>query len=490
MNVNEILSTLKKVVNKQDKNDNRLLTNSKEIVGAINENKLSLEETKTELYNVETKEFKQKRTANLNPIIVCYGDSNTRFYLGDSSKNGSLSYAFSSWIDELCSDYPDYFGSVVINAGYPSQTIQYGLSNYATNVTNNNPNIVIIGFGTNNIKQPSETLESYINNMTTMIDKLLNDGIVPIIMGIPWFAEAYAGKLMQDRLPIWNEKLRDLCIGKNVEFVDTYNMFSGDYADTWFNEVSTPKRHYSPFAAKKLGEELFARILKINYLFSTKKENAINIKQFNINSLAWVNSLPTNISFIDYVNGKHSISCCKIVAGQKIAFNCGGRSCITIYPRINSKITISGIEGEILITPTLDEGLNYPFKRIVINDIIANFKEITINVLEGELYISQISCEEIPHEFKKDSFNYTASYSATTLSTLVLKQYSEVFCSDLLKRVSYYVQGKWLDASGYICIGATSDRTSSNLTSNIPVGYKFWDTTEGKMYRWRGSSWS
>lgn len=44
MNVNEILSTLKKVVNKQDKNDNRLLTNSKEIVGAINENKLSLEE--------------------------------------------------------------------------------------------------------------------------------------------------------------------------------------------------------------------------------------------------------------------------------------------------------------------------------------------------------------------------------------------------------------------------------------------------------------
>lgn len=44
MNVNEILSTLKKVVNKQDKNDNRLLTNSKEIVGAINENKLSLED--------------------------------------------------------------------------------------------------------------------------------------------------------------------------------------------------------------------------------------------------------------------------------------------------------------------------------------------------------------------------------------------------------------------------------------------------------------
>ena len=49
MNVNEILSTLKKVVNKQDKNDNRLLTNSKEIVGAINENKLSLEESKNKV---------------------------------------------------------------------------------------------------------------------------------------------------------------------------------------------------------------------------------------------------------------------------------------------------------------------------------------------------------------------------------------------------------------------------------------------------------
>lgn len=42
MNVNEILSTLKKVVNKQDKNDSRLLTNSKDIVGAINENKLEV----------------------------------------------------------------------------------------------------------------------------------------------------------------------------------------------------------------------------------------------------------------------------------------------------------------------------------------------------------------------------------------------------------------------------------------------------------------
>lgn len=52
MNVNEILSTLKKVVNKQDKNDNRLLTNSKEIVGAINENKLSLEESKKKIDTV------------------------------------------------------------------------------------------------------------------------------------------------------------------------------------------------------------------------------------------------------------------------------------------------------------------------------------------------------------------------------------------------------------------------------------------------------
>ena len=57
MNVNEILSTLKKVVNKQDKNDSRLLTNSKEIVGAINENKLSLEERNQQEYSIEIDKF-------------------------------------------------------------------------------------------------------------------------------------------------------------------------------------------------------------------------------------------------------------------------------------------------------------------------------------------------------------------------------------------------------------------------------------------------
>lgn len=44
MNINDVLLKVKQVANKQDKTDSRLLTNSKEIVGAINENKSSLEE--------------------------------------------------------------------------------------------------------------------------------------------------------------------------------------------------------------------------------------------------------------------------------------------------------------------------------------------------------------------------------------------------------------------------------------------------------------
>nr|DAM23961.1 MAG TPA: hypothetical protein [Caudoviricetes sp.] len=47
MNINDVLLKVKQIANKQDKSDNRLLTVSKEIVGAINENKSSLEERTT-----------------------------------------------------------------------------------------------------------------------------------------------------------------------------------------------------------------------------------------------------------------------------------------------------------------------------------------------------------------------------------------------------------------------------------------------------------
>ena len=78
MNVNEILSTLKKVVNKQDKNDNRLLTNSKEIVGAINENKLSLEENVQEVNKVKTDYAKKTEVSELTK------DKATIKYVDDS----------------------------------------------------------------------------------------------------------------------------------------------------------------------------------------------------------------------------------------------------------------------------------------------------------------------------------------------------------------------------------------------------------------------
>ena len=78
MNVNEILSTLKKVVNKQDKNDNRLLTNSKEIVGAINENKLSLEENVQEVNKVKTDSAKKTELSELTK------DKATIKYVDDS----------------------------------------------------------------------------------------------------------------------------------------------------------------------------------------------------------------------------------------------------------------------------------------------------------------------------------------------------------------------------------------------------------------------
>lgn len=108
MNVNEILSTLKKVVNKQDKNDNRLLTNSKEIVGAINENKLSLEDNAKlikgvdgeaitlEIASYSSSGFKIKFPRGIleitQPIYVCEGAEIDWNYVCIKRKQGATPF--------------------------------------------------------------------------------------------------------------------------------------------------------------------------------------------------------------------------------------------------------------------------------------------------------------------------------------------------------------------------------------------------------------
>ena len=190
--------------------------------------------------------------------IVCFGDSNTRYFLGDTQEDGPAEDAYPAKLQELFWKH-DFQNVRVLNCGMPDAQTDYALTNFARDVVDNQADVMIYGFGTNCIRQDTPDLEEYLEDTARVFDLCKQRGIQPVCLLLPWFAEGYCGKEGQMRLPGWNSALCELCMTRGVPVLDTYNAFSGD-PDRFFSEINTPKRHYSAAATQVIAEMAFAMI--------------------------------------------------------------------------------------------------------------------------------------------------------------------------------------------------------------------------------------
>lgn len=190
--------------------------------------------------------------------IVCYGDSNTKYYLGDQQRDGPECDSYPFRLQQLFTQrgYPQV---TVINAGFPDTQTDFALENFEREVAERNADICIYGFGTNCVRQPDADLEGYLEDTAKLFLWMKQRGIQPMSLLIPWFAEDYCGLEGQMRLPRWNSALADLCLCSDAPVLDTYHGFSGA-PELFFNETQTPKRHYSPLATQAVAEMAFALI--------------------------------------------------------------------------------------------------------------------------------------------------------------------------------------------------------------------------------------
>lgn len=190
--------------------------------------------------------------------IVCFGDSNTKYYLGDLQQDGPEVGSYPYKLQELFQAAG--FEKVVIhNCGFPDTQTDFALANFQQQVVEKQADICIFGFGTNCIRQPDADLEEYLEDMAHLFSMCKQRGIEAMSLMIPWFAEDYCGKEGQLRLPGWNSALCELCLTRDVAILDTYSAFAGD-PELFFSEVATPKRHYSTAATKVIAEMAFAVI--------------------------------------------------------------------------------------------------------------------------------------------------------------------------------------------------------------------------------------
>lgn len=188
--------------------------------------------------------------------ISCYGDSNTRFYLGDEQCDGPDADSYPHQLQELFRA-GGFAHVAVVNNGYPDMQTDFALAHFDENTAG--AQLCILGFGTNNIRQPDADLDSYLRDFGALFDRCHAAHIEPMALLIPWYSADYASPAAQRRLPVWNRALAGLCAEKGAQIIDVASLFSADPA-RFYNERRTAHRHFSPEAAGIIARMIFTAV--------------------------------------------------------------------------------------------------------------------------------------------------------------------------------------------------------------------------------------
>lgn len=186
-------------------------------------------------------------------IISCYGDSNTRYYFGDDQIPGPAEDSYPEKLQRMFSGAA-YTKVIVLNNGFPDMQTDFALAHFEENTRD--AGICIMGFGTNDIRQPDADLSNYLRSVHAFFKRCRAANIEPMALLIPWFSEDYAGLEAQERLPLWNRALAGLCAEESVQIIDTYSIFQADPV-LFFNECRTARRHYSKEATEVIAQMVF-----------------------------------------------------------------------------------------------------------------------------------------------------------------------------------------------------------------------------------------
>lgn len=189
--------------------------------------------------------------------IVAFGDSNTRYYLGDTGTPGPLEDAWPAKLEALLRARGRDIR--VENQGHPGVQTDFAMEKFAEATAG--ANLCILGFGTNDAKKLEVPLGEFLSEISAVLDQAAEAKMPLILLGIPWFSQEVAGPELQARLPVWNESLSSLCDQLGIPFVDLYAPFRDD-PDRWFNEKTTPKRHLSAQANTRVAELLLPLVLE------------------------------------------------------------------------------------------------------------------------------------------------------------------------------------------------------------------------------------
>lgn len=423
----------------------------------------------------------ERTVRSFAPKIVCYGDSNTRYYQGDTSTSGPYSKSYCAQLDVLLGQHPSLWASTVQISGFPGMDAQWAIDNW--NGYLGGASVVVLGFGTNDVKVAGADLEAYIGRMRTLVRMGLDSGIVPIVLGIPWFVDTYGsdGVLSQQRIAVWNNRLKALCDEYRVEFIDTYSPFK-DSPGSWFNEAVT-QRHFNADASHVIAKQVLAALLRVTTLGNAVDRPRLWREQFSLAGMPeLVAGSPTILA---RANGGRVHQILRITAGNSITLKASGRWVVGFYPAGNATGTIVASYGptttNVSITAATDAGETYPVARYAAAATFSSVNyDLTITSTGGNLDIRYYGFEFPGDTGASGSFTELAAASLPA-SPVPGRLY---LVTELAKPV-LWVGAAWTDLSGWVSVGNTAARTA--VQSDVPKGFRFYDTQTVARYKSDGA---
>lgn len=148
-------------------------------------------------------------------VIVAFGDSIT-VGVGDSARPSGYPYRLEQMLA------PSFPSVVVLNRGVEGERTQSGVSRLSRVLAREQPDIVLIMEGINNIGP--DPISSIAQDLLTMVQMVKADGAIPVIAALTPTSGSHQGK--NGGVEALNILIRDIAVQEEIPFVDQYSAFT------------------------------------------------------------------------------------------------------------------------------------------------------------------------------------------------------------------------------------------------------------------------
>lgn len=422
--------------------------------------------------------FDYSRFGRMDPTILAYGDSNTAWVDATSTRIGVGQGSWPAYLEAHLAKYSYFAVGRVRGDGSPGRTSQFALDNFDLFMTTYDPQVAILGWGTNDIAQ-GVSRAAYLANMALLIERFRQRGVLTIVLGIPWHGTYF------NESKAWNSSLATLCQNYGVDFVPVYTVFA-NASTTYF---AADGIHYTVIANQVIAEILHDIIVR-NYgipknrmtPFLPRPASSQDAYSWTCEGIRHSNGMKLQIVQTPDVYVRRLFPyAIKIDAGQEVSITAAGPfSALFDYPdSIGASWTLNGLPYSPVTRGTVIK-LNSTSPRL--DGSSSSFR---VGCTSGSIYLVSTLAE----------FGFPSRvYSTAEIRNGLYVPGQIISIADATHKLDTIMA----QVSGTTDIGYAVDLDIANVgpisvrtaITSAPVGFKFLQPDDDTWWRWNGSAWS